>query len=449
MYNNSVDKKDWFRPLPAPELPQAKLIEGKLVIDFDTIPEDDPYIDIFIPALTKPLDDDLMTAYIDIESSPSQITSKHKPKYLFKISINNISNGFHIAWYTVKDTYDNIAYSFILKFYIINSKFKSYPAPTFPQSAIVNGRTTLDYENLEATQGAVIDVRYPSISEGQTVVVDWIGCDAATIPVPETLYSTKIPVAASDAKAGSVSTLIPLDFIAPIKVNGKGFATYTVYNSRSELQGISHASEVYVLEQIRVPFYIDATQGAPTDDLKQPKWNSWVVATLTGPPGTRFEADISFGAEFVGTQMTPYSAVLNQNGQARFRVRSSVSLVTITARISDQPSVSATTNAIYYPSPFSGTNGMITYNYTDNIPADGQTPSIITLTANQDDVKTLTITVTGHALINYVYPSSANITFGNDGTATVNIINKVKEQVLVRIFTDDGNKEAEFTINFH
>ena len=452
MQRNSVENNDYFRPLRAPEVPQAKLIEGKLVIDIDTIPKDDPYIDIYIPAWDVVLYDDLMTAYIDIDHYTSQVASNVKPKYLLKISINNISNGFHIAWYKVKDIYDNISYSSILKFYVINSKYSKYseyPPLTFPQSVLVNGLTTLDYENLEATKGAIINVQYPSISAGQTVVVDWFGCDAAKIPVAETLYSTKMPVTASDAKAGSVSALIPLDFIAPIKANGTGFAIYRVYNSKSDLQGISHASEVRVLEQIRVPFYIDATQGAPTDDLKQPKWSSWVEATVTGPPGTSFQADISFGAEFLETQNTPYSAILNENGLARFRVRSSVSLVSITARIIDDPSISATTNATYFPHSFLSKNGIITYNYTDNIPADGLVPSIITLTVNPDDVKTLTTTVTGHALINGAYPSSHNITLGKDGMATVRIYNTTKEDVFVNISTDDGNDEADFVLNFH
>lgn len=449
MQKNPIDRKDCFRPLRAPELPQAKLIEGKLVLDFNTIRGDDPYIYVSIPHWEKVLATDKMTAYIDLDSSPPQFAKEYKPYYLLTISINNISNGFHIAWYKVEDTFYNTSYSYILKFYIINSKYSEYPAPTFPQSVLVDSLTTLDYEKLELTKGAIVDVKYPSISAGQTVVVDWFGCDAAKIPATETLCSTKIPVTASDAKAGSVSALIPLDFIAPIKANGTGFAIYRVYNSKSDLQGISPASKVHVLEQIRVPFYIDATQGAPTDDLQQPKWSSWVEATVTGPPGTSFQADISFGAEFLETQNTPYSAILNEHGLARFRVRSSVSLVSITARIIDDPSVSATTNATYFPHPFLSKNGIITYNYTDNIPADGLVPSIITLTVNPDDIKTLTITVTGHALINGAYPSSHNITLGKDGMATVRIYNTTKEDVFVNISTDDGNDEADFFLSFH
>ncbi|MCL7999664.1 hypothetical protein M8994_15565 [Brucella sp. 21LCYQ03] len=450
MSKNTAGEKQWFQPLGAPKLPQAKMIDGKLTLDFSTIPDSESHIYVSIPHWKVVLETDKMTAYINIDSSASQFAENYRPSYLIKMPKDNISNGLNIAWYTVEDPLFNISCSHILKFYVINSEYDYYyPAPTFPQSKMLDGFKTLDYSKLDATKGAIVDIKYPSMKADQTVVVDWMGFDSAKMPIPETRYQAKIPVREIDAQTNSIASIIPLNFIEPIKSSGTGFAIYRVDNAKSGLEGISQASEVRVVEQIIVPFYLHATTGAPTDDLKQPKWNSWAEATLTGPPGEGFEADITLGAQFVETAQTPYSSTLNKDGLARFRIRSTASLVKINARMVDNSSVTATTSTIFYPHPLSSINGIIAYNYTEHIPADGLVPSIITLSVDPDKINKIELTVTGSALINRVYHSSAKINIDKNGNATVSIYNNVKEMVLVNLITDDGTREAFFTINFY
>jgi hypothetical protein len=440
-----------YPSLRPPSLPQASVIDGKLTIDFETISDGDPYIYVSVPEWQKVFQTDKMTAYVDNHASPIQFGYQSQPFYLLKVSIKNIANGPHLTWYKVEDKYYNINYSYPLQFSVINSKYTGYPAPSFPQSSIVDGVEVLEFENLEVTKGATIDIKYPLISEGDFVVVDWLGLSANNMFVPKTVYKSKLSISTKDVRNGMISTVIPLEYIEPINLNGMGIAIYNAYDGKMALKGISKPNHIRIVPQIIVPFNLESTQGAPVDNLTNPEWNSWVEATLSGPPGAEFKADLSSGASLLESPTLPYCSVIDAEGIARFRVRSTVSLVSITAMLTERPNISANTNAVFFPNPILSNGSLFSYNYTDNIPADGVVPSIITITADAEaDIKILKFTVTGSALINRVYNSSTQITIGNDGKATVRVYNSIKEKVIVRIFSDNNNGalEASFNLNF-